>query len=197
MEGLPVTALLKFFEQYFPLNLAERKEVAARFTERTVKRRSFILQQGDVAKYFTFVVSGCFRQYIVDETGKEYNLQFAIENEWVTDLCSFYSETASNTYIEAIEPSVILQIKHDDLLYLYTNYHKFDRNFRIIVEKKYIDLQNRVMQNISVTAENRYSNFMARYPNLANRLPNIQIASYLGITPEFLSKVRKKIVRPS
>ncbi|SDH75746.1 Crp/Fnr family transcriptional regulator [Mucilaginibacter sp. P25] len=196
-QNLPVAALIKFFEQYFPLNMAERKEVAARFTERSVKRRGFILQQGDVAKYFTFVVSGCFRQYVIDETGKEYNLQFAIENDWITDLCSFYSETASNTYVEALEPSVILQIKHEDLLYLYTHYHKFDRNFRIIVEKKYIDLQNRVMQNISVTAENRYSNFMTRYPNLAYRLPNIQIASYLGITPEFLSKVRKKIVRPA
>ncbi|QEM05033.1 Crp/Fnr family transcriptional regulator [Mucilaginibacter rubeus] len=197
IENLSVAALLKFFEQYFPLNLAERKEVAVRFTERSVKRRGYILQQGDVAKYFTFVVSGCFRQYVVDETGKEYNLQFAVENEWITDLCSFYSETASNTYIEALEPSVILQIKHDDLLFLYTHYHKFDRNFRIIVEKKYIDLQNRVMQNISITAENRYTNFMARYPNLANRLPNVHIATYLGITPEFLSKVRKKMVRPA
>lgn len=193
-ENLPVAALLKSFEQYFPLNHLERQEIPARFTERSVKRRGFILQQGDVCKYFTFIVSGCFRQYAIDENGKEHNLQFAAENEWITDLSSFYAEEPSSLYIEAVEPSVVLQIKHDDLLYLYTNYHKFDRNFRIIVERKYIDLQNRVMQNISVTAENRYINFMDRYPNLANRLPNIQIASYLGITPEFLSKVRKKMV---
>lgn len=192
VENTSVAALLKFFEQYFPLNYAEQNEVPAKFTERSIKRRGFILQQGDVCKHFTFIVSGCFRQYTVDENGKEHNLQFAAENDWITDLSSFYSGEPSGAYIEALEPSIILQIKHDDLLYLYTLYHKFDRNFRIIVERKYIDLQNRVMQNISVTAENRYVNFMARYPNLANRLPNIQIASYLGITPEFLSKVRKK-----
>jgi CRP-like cAMP-binding protein len=193
-EKSSVAALLKFFELYFPLNHMERKEVSEKFTERVIKRRGFILQQGDVCKYFTFIVSGCFRQYAIDESGKEHNLQFAAENEWITDLSSFYSEKPSGLYIEAVERSVILQIKHDDLLYLYTNYHKFDRNFRIIVEKKYIDLQNRVMQNISVTAENRYSNFLAGYPNLVNRIPNTQIASYLGITPEFLSKVRKKMV---
>ncbi|RYY30265.1 MAG: Crp/Fnr family transcriptional regulator [Sphingobacteriaceae bacterium] len=187
--------MLIFFEQYFPLNHLERKEIPARFTERSVKRRGFILQQGDVCKYFTFIVSGCFRQYAIDENGKEHNLQFAVENEWITDLVSFYSESPSEVYIEAVEPSVIMQIKHDDLLFLYTNYHKFDRNFRIIVEKKYIDLQNRVMQNISIKAENRYQNFLARYPGLANRLPNTQIASYLGITPEFLSKIRKERVR--
>jgi CRP-like cAMP-binding protein len=197
IENSPVTALVKFFEQYFPLNSAERSVVQAKFTERSVKRRGFILQQGDVCKHFTFIVSGCFRQYAVDESGKEHNLQFAVENEWITDLSSFYAEEPSGLYIEAIEPSVIFQIKHDDLLYLYTHYHKFDRNFRIIVERKYIDLQNRVMQNISVTAENRYINFRARYPSLANRIPNTQIASYLGITPEFLSKVRKKMIHKS
>ncbi|MBD1362619.1 Crp/Fnr family transcriptional regulator [Mucilaginibacter sp. ZT4R22] len=197
MEDISIAALLKFFEKYFPLNHAERSEIPEKFSARSIKRRSFILQPGDICKYFTFIVSGCFRQYAVDENGKEHNLQFAVENEWITDLSSFYNEDPSGLYIEAVEPSVILQIKHDDLLYLYTTYHKFDRNFRIIVERKYIDLQNRVMQNISVTAENRYVNFINRYPDLANRLPNIQIASYLGITPEFLSKVRKKRVRPS
>lgn len=191
------TALIKYFEQFFPLNNAERNEVFEKFAERRIKRCSFLLQPGDICKYFTFIVSGCFRQYAVDEKGKEHNLQFAVENEWITDLPSFYNEEPSGLYIEAVEPSVALQIKHDDLLYLYTTYHKFDRNFRIIVERKYIDLQNRVMQNISVTAENRYTNFVNRYPDLANRLPNIQIASYLGITPEFLSKVRKKLVRPA
>ncbi|RYY20442.1 MAG: Crp/Fnr family transcriptional regulator [Sphingobacteriaceae bacterium] len=194
-DDSPVTAVLSFFEQYFPLNATEQKEVSARFTARNVKRRGFILQQGDVCRYFTFIVSGCFRQYAIDENGKEHNLQFAAENEWITDLASFYAEKPSQVYIEAIEPSVIMQIKHDDLLFLYTNYHKFDRNFRIIVEKKYIDLQNRVLQNISIKAENRYQNFLLRYPNLANRLPNTQIASYLGITPEFLSKIRKEMVR--
>jgi CRP/FNR family transcriptional regulator, anaerobic regulatory protein len=152
------------------------------------------LQQGDVCRHFTFVVSGCFKMYAVDQSSKEHNLQFAVENDWITDLSSFYAEKPSVAYIEAIEPSVILQVKHADLLYLYTHYHKFDRNFRIIIEQKYIELQNRVLQNISSTAEERYLSFLEQNPALANRLPNTQIASYLGITPEFLSKIRKDLV---
>jgi CRP-like cAMP-binding protein len=187
--------LIKFFDNLFPLNSEERQEVHTLFKERKIKRRGFILQQGDVCKHFTFVVSGCFKMYVIDLAGKEHNLQFVTENDWVSDLTSFYQEIPSNVYIEAIEPSVVLQVKHDELLSLYTRYHKFDRNFRIILERKYIQLQSRTLQNISVTAEERYRHFVANYPGLASRLPNTQIASYLGITPEFLSKIRKEIVK--
>ena len=194
-DNLALTALIKYFDDLFPLNSEEREQVYAQFKERQIKRRGFILQEGDVCKHFTFVVSGCLKMYVIDLAGKEHNLQFAIENEWISDLVSFYQEIPSNVYIEAIEPSLIVQVKHDDLLSLYTRFHKFDRNFRIILERKYIELQNRTLQNISVTAEERYRYFMAHHPELANRLPNTQIASYLGITPEFLSKIRKELIK--
>jgi len=197
MQPSSIENLISYFKQYFPLNSAERDELAMRFTERKIKRRGFIQQDGDVCRHFTFVVSGCFKMYAVDKNGKEHNIQFAAENDWITDLSSFYSEKPGRLYIEAIEPSVILQIKHPDLLQLYTNHHKFDRNFRIIIEQKFIELQNRVLQNISSTAEERYHSFRQQYPNLSNRLPNTQIASYLGITPEFLSKIRKDLSRKS
>lgn len=188
-----IEALIKFFKNYFPLKKQEQEELRLKFSEKTVKRRGFILQYGDVCRHFTFVVSGCLKMYAVDKFAKEHNLLFAAENDWITDLSSFYSEKPSLVYIEAIEPSTILQIKHSDLLNLYINYHKFDRNFRIIVEQKYIELQNRVLQNISSTAEERYLTFLEQYPKLSNRLPNTQIASYIGITPEFLSKIRKDL----
>jgi CRP-like cAMP-binding protein len=189
--------LIESFKKIFPLTAKEKEVLISRFTERHVKRRGFILQQGDVCKHFTFIVSGCFKMYAVDQAGKEHNLQFALENDWIADLASFYSEKPSGVYIEAIEAAVVLQIKHHDLLDLYIHYHKFDRNFRIIVERKYIELQQRVLQNISITAEQRYQNFLEQYPHFANRLPNTQIASYLGITPEFLSKIRKDLVHKS
>lgn len=188
-----IEALINYFKNYFPLNEQEREALTGRFTERKIKRRGFILQQGDVCRHFTFVVSGCFKMYAADQSSKEHNLQFAAENDWIADLGSFYGEKPSVAYIEALEPAVILQVKHADLLYLYTQYHKFDRNFRIIIEQKYIELQNRVLQNISSTAEERYLAFLEQNPIVANRLPNTQIASYLGITPEFLSKVRKDL----
>ena len=186
--------LIESFKKVFPLTAKEKEELIARFTERHVKRRGFILQQGDVCKHFTFIVSGCFKMFAMDQAGKEHNLQFASENDWIADLASFYAQKASGVYIEAMEPAVVLQIEHQDLLGLYVDYHKFDRNFRIIVERKYIELQNRVLQNISITAELRYQNFLEQHPHLANRLPNTQIASYLGITPEFLSKIRKGLI---
>lgn len=192
-----VAPLIAYFKNYFPLTAKEKEELSQRFTERRIKRRTYVLQQGDVCKHFSFVVSGCLKMYAVDANGKEHNLQFVAENDWITDLASFYSEKPSKVYIEAIEPTTILQIKHKDLLELYINYHKFDRNFRIIIEQKYIELQDRVLQNISTTAEERYRHFIENYPNLVNRLPNTQIASYLGITPEFLSKIRKERTQKS
>lgn len=153
-----------------------------------------MLQVGDVCRHFTFVVSGCLKMYAVDKLGKEHNLQFAAENDWITNLSSFYSEKPGSVYIEALEPTLILQINHSDLLHLYTHYHKFDRNFRIIIEQKYIELQNRILLSISSTADERYETFLEQYPHLSNRLPNTQIASYLGITPEFLSKIRKDLM---
>lgn len=149
-----------------------------------------ILQENFVCKHYTFVVSGCFKMYSVDEKGSEHNISFAVENEWIADLGSFYSEKPSKLFIEAIEPSFILQIEKQDLLYLFVNVPKFDRNFRVIIEEKFIELQNRLLQNISSNANQRYLDFLEQYPQLALRLPNTQIASYLGITPEFLSKIR-------
>lgn len=187
-------ALVKHFNNFFPLTENESKELLTRFSERKIRRRGFVLQVGDVCRHFTFVVSGCLKMYAVDKAGKEHNLQFAAENDWITNLSSFYSENPGSVYIEALEPTLILQIDHRDLLHLYTHYHKFDRNFRIIIEQKYIELQNRILLSISSTADERYETFLEQYPHLSNRLPNTQIASYLGITPEFLSKIRKDLM---
>ncbi|KAI9463101.1 hypothetical protein F5148DRAFT_1286233 [Russula earlei] len=131
--------------------------------------------------------------YAVDLNGKEHNLEFAAENNWITNLSSFYAMQPGSVYIEAIEPSIVLQINHEHLIYLYGNYPKFNSRFRVIIERNYIELQNRVLQNISATADERYLYFLQQYPALANRLPNTQIASYLGITSEFLSKIRKDL----
>ena len=191
ISAASASQLVAFFKRYIPLNQAEKEALLSRVTELRVKRRQFILQPTDACKYYTFVVSGCFKMYGEDKNGTEHNIQFAAENEWITDISSFHSGAASQLFIEAIEPSVILQIDKTNLVYLYHNHTKFDRIFRVIVEEKFIELQNRVLQNISSTADERYESFLKRFPLLANRLPNTQIASYIGITPEFLSKIRR------
>ena len=186
-------SLIAYMSSAFSLTGDEIAELISLFAERKIKRRGFVLHQGDVCRHFTFVVSGCLKMYAIDPAGKEHNLEFVAENEWVSDLSSFYSEKPAGVYIEAIEPSVILQITRPDLIYFYGNYPKFNSTFRIVIERKYIELQNRVLQNISATAEERYVHFLALSPTLASRLPNTQIASYLGITSEFLSKIRKDL----
>ena len=192
-NDLPITKLILYFNSYIPLKEVERNELSHRIFERKIKRKQFVLQENDVCKYYTFVASGLLKMYAVDRNGTEHNIQFAAENEWITDIGSFHSDKPSRLYIEAIEPSVVLQIDKPNLVYLYHNHHKFDRIFRVIIENKYVELQNRVLQNISSTAEERYLTFLEQYQHLSNRLPNTQIASYLGITPEFLSKIRRHI----
>lgn len=165
------------------------------FKERRVKRRQFILQEGDVCRLNTFVVEGCFKMYMIDPSGKEHNLQFAIENWWIGDIGSFHTEQPSKLYIEAIENSIILQISKEDQLRLFVEYPKFNRIFRVMAENALVSTQRRVLQNISSTAEERYLDFMERYPYFFNRISNVQIASYLGVTPEFLSAIRSRLAK--
>lgn len=188
-------ALIDYLDKILPLDQEEKFIVEQAFKERSVKRRHFILQKGDVCKHHTFVVKGCFRMYIVDEKGKEHNLQFAIENWWITDIGSFYTGEASEMYIEAVENSVVLQLKKDDQVRFFDENLKFNRIFRALTENALVSAHRRILENISASAEERYLDFSTRYPHLFNRISNVQIASYLGVTPEFLSTIRKKIVK--
>lgn len=184
-------SVFEYFGRILVLKTEEKAEFRSRVHERRIRRKQFVLQQDDVCRHYTYIVNGCFRMFSVDGKGTEHNIQFAAENDWISDIGSFYSEKPSKLYIEAIEPSLVLQIEKADLLFLYTNFSRINRNFRVIIENKFVELQNRVLQNISSTAEERYTTFLEQYPDLSNRLPSTQIASYLGVTPEFLSKVRK------
>jgi len=131
--------------------------------------------------------------YLLDKKGNEHNLQFAVENNWIADIGSFHSENPSELFIEAMEQSTIFQINKKDLIFLYSHFPKFNRIFRVLIENAFVNLQKRLLQNISSTAKERYLDFLENYPELFNRISNVQIASYLGITPEFLSKIRKEL----
>lgn len=188
-----IHTLITFFDSYVPLKEEEKDLLRLSVKERKIKRKDFFLQNGQVCQHHGFVVEGCFRTYAVDDTGKEHNLQFAAENDWIVDLASFYSDKPSKLFIEAMEPSRLLLIEKKDLIELYKNFPKFVRYFKVIFENKFVEMQNRVLQNISSTAEERYLTFLEQYPQLSNRIPSIHVASYLGVTPEFLSKVRREL----
>lgn len=190
---MSLQGLIQYFESYIPLKQSEKELFDGRVSKRIIKRRQMILQEGFICKHYSLVERGCLRMYGIDDKGVEHNIQFAAEGDWIADIGSFHSKKPSRLFIEAIEPAEIYQIEQQDLYFLYINIPKLDRIFKVIVENKFVELQNRVLQNLSSTAEQRYIGFLEQYPKLASRLPNTQIASYLGITPEFLSKIRKDL----
>lgn len=187
--------LVNYFNQFIKLNEEEIEVITSIFREKKIKRRQYILQQEDVCKYNTFIVSGCFKVFFIDKKGKEHNLQLAIENGWVGDIDSFHHALPSKLNIEAVENSIILQVNKTDLWNLFITQPKFNHIFRVLAENEMVSLQKRILANISSTAEERYIEFIENNPALLNRISNVQIASYLGITPEFLSNIRKKIVQ--
>jgi CRP-like cAMP-binding protein len=193
---METSALIEYFNRLLPLDEKEIAFVEENFKERRVKKREFILQEGEISKHNTYVLEGCFKMYLVDDNGKEHNLQFAIEDWWIGDISSFHSDTPTKLNIEAIENSIILQINKEDQLKMFVEYPKFNHIFRVLSENAMVALQRRVLQNIGSSAEERYLDFVQRYPQLFNRISNVQIASYLGVTPEFLSTIRNRLVKP-
>lgn len=184
--------LLEYFDRLIPLNQMEKKLVLSSFHPRLFRKRQYVLQEGNTSTHFYFIVSGCLRMYKVDEKGTTHIIQFAPENYWLMDIGSFHGIRPSVLNIDALEDTVVLQITRDDLISLYLKAPKFDRIFRVLIENSFVRLQERLLQNISSTAEERYQSFQDSYPHLVNRLPQVQIASFLGITPEFLSRLRNR-----
>jgi CRP/FNR family transcriptional regulator, anaerobic regulatory protein len=187
-----IEPLLDYFQKVIPLNNDEKQLVTELFKPRLYRKRQYVLQEGDTCNQFNFIVRGCLRMYKVDDKGNTHILQFATENWWLSNIGSFHERKPSELNIDALEDTMVLQINHENLLLLYTNAPKFDRIFRVLIENSFVSLQKRLLQNISSTAEGRYNSFLDNYPHLTNRLPQTQVASFLGITPEFLSRLRNK-----
>jgi CRP-like cAMP-binding protein len=190
---MQVEQLIAFFESYIPLDSEVKKNLQTISQERNIKKKQLILNADDTCRHYSFVVSGLFKMYKVHKNGIEQIIEFVAENEWIVDLKSMHNKMPSEFYIEAIEPSVIIQIEKANIYQLFVQSQKIERIFRVIIENKYMQLENRVLQHISTNAEERYEKFLEDYPKISNRIPNTQIASYLGITPEFLSKIRNNL----
>lgn len=191
-EGSSVKQLINYFDALLPLSDEEKELVLTCFKPRQYRRKQYLLQEGDVCNQFNFVAGGCLRMYKVDEKGNMHIIQFAAENWWIIDVGSFHGRKPSELNIDALEDTLVLQISYDNLITLYTQAPRFNRIFRVLIENSYAALQKRLLLTISSTAEERYQGFVDTYPHLINRLPQTQIASFLGITPEFLSRMRNK-----
>ena len=156
-----------------------------------LKKNDFLFRNGQPCKYDSYVVKGSLKAFYLNaKTGNEEILFFAIERWWATDLDSFANQTKSRYNIQALEDSILLQIDFQSFIKLLNEIPKMERYFRIIIESYISAIQWRVISLNSFTAEERYKDFVSQYPKIAQRVPQYLIASYLGITPEFLSRIR-------
>jgi len=173
----------------------ELNQVHAVTVNRRLRKRQYLLQEGDVCHYNCFIVKGCLRNYRVSEDGNEHILRFAVENWWMSDPESYNNDTRSKNNIDALEDSELLLIEKQDFSNLLSNIPHFKDFIYNLKAKGYDVSQNRIMSNISDTAEEKYTNFMKMYPDVFNRVPLHMIASYLGVSRETLSRIRNQYAK--
>jgi len=157
-----------------------------------LKKGHFLVEAGEPSTFQSYVLQGCLRSYHIDQKGNEHVLQFAPEDWWTGDMGSVMKGTPATLHVDALEDSLVLRMERNDLEALFVRIPKFERFFRILVTNAFIAAQARLLSTISRPAQERYLEFMRLYPALEGRVPQKQIASYLGMTPEFLSTVRKR-----
>ncbi|WP_307266885.1 Crp/Fnr family transcriptional regulator [Chryseobacterium sp. W4I1] len=160
---------------------------------RKFRKKQYFLQEGDVCKYTGFIVKGSAKTFSVDEEGNENILKLSIENWWLTDFESFYHLTPSQYNIEAMEDLEVLQVTNAQVEEFFKPIPAFSAMMEVIKQNNAIANQRRVQAAISYTAEERYADFVSNYPHFLMRFPQNVIASYLGLSPETLSRLRKKI----
>jgi CRP-like cAMP-binding protein len=162
-------------------------------TEISVAKGTFLLRPGTHVKHEYFVINGCLKAYYLDKKGHKLVIQFAIENWWIGDFEAFYNHVPSRLYIEAIEDSQLLSINYDALQQLYKDAPIFERYFRILTTNAFISQRERILSTLEKNTKERYLEFCASYPNIEDRVANYDIANYLGVSPENLSRVRRQL----
>ncbi|AMQ00198.1 transcriptional regulator [Pedobacter cryoconitis] len=182
--------ILENITKHISLDQEEIHYFTSCLKQKKVSKKEFILKGEQTCKYINFVHSGILRAYYLDKEGKQSTIMFAVTDWWITDMFCFINDQPAMLTIEAVEESIIFQLSKDDLDSLYIKTPKFERFFRIIFQNAYIREQLRTIQNLSLTAEERYNSFINKYPQVVKQVTQKQIASYLGITPEFLSTIR-------
>ncbi len=190
-------AIIEHINRFVPLKPHEEKAFVEIVKERKVKRRQFIEQPGFICNHQSHIVKGALRSYFITPDGNEHTIALAIDDWWISDFYSYTSRTPATLFVEALEDSTIQQIGYEDTEMICKDYPVFERFFRLVAQKAFAYSQRRVLSNLGKTAEERYLEFDQMYPKITQRVPQYMLASYLGMTPEFLSKIRKKLASKS
>jgi CRP-like cAMP-binding protein len=184
--------ILQNISKHISLTEDEKSKFVYYLKERTFLAKQYIIQAGEICKHLTFINQGCVRTFTIDKNGFEHILNFASQDYWVGDLYSRITLKPGILFIQAMETTEVVQITNTDLNALFLEIPKLERMFRILTENAYVETQNRVMEGLSLSAEERYVIFLKKYSKIIERLPQKQIALYLGVTPEFFSRMKKK-----
>ena len=189
--------IVAYINRFISLTDEEAEQFSSAFKEVKVKKRQFIVQPNFVAKHRSYVLKGAFRAYVVDDNGQDHTIAFAIEDWWITDYNAYILQQPATMFVVALEDSVILQIDQQAEQQLKSSNHKFETFFRIRAERTAAFMQQRIIANLTQTAEERFENFEKKYPHIMQRVPQYALASYLGMTTEFLSRIRNKRAKKS
>ena len=187
--------ILKNVSRFIDLTELEKQKYLSLLTEINVKRKSFLMQAGDITSYEYFITKGCLKVYTLDDDGAPHISMFAVEDYWTGDMASFMNKEPTRYFIKATEDSELLGISRTNYELLFKEIPKFERFYRILYQKSLISYIRRTNHGISLTAEERYIEFKTKYPNIVSRITQKDLAAYIGITPEFMSKIITKVNR--
>ena len=185
-------SILNNIARYVELSEEEQQQFTSIIKTTRVKKRQFIIQPGFVCEHRNYIVQGAVRVYYLDDSGKEHTVSIGIEDWFFTDFYSYINQLPAVHFAEAIEDSIIFQMSYEDVEGLCSKIHALSQYFRFITEKAFANSRKRIISNISKTSEERYQEYADKYPQIINRVPQYVVASYLGMSPEFLSKIRAR-----
>ncbi|MXN91255.1 cyclic nucleotide-binding domain-containing protein [Flavobacterium sp. Sd200] len=182
----------KYLDNNATLTPFECERIRSFAITKKLRKKQYLLQEGDVWKYDAFITKGCLRTYSVDDKGSEHVISFSMENWWTGDRESLLSQQPSRFNIDAIEDCELVLFTHENFEMLCREIPAFNNMIHTILQRSFIAAQNRIQASLSLTAEEKYLNFVNKYPGFAMRIPQAMIASYLGMTPETLSRIRRQ-----
>ena len=171
----------------------EVNSIEDKFEKLNLKKGTTLLNAGELVSNQYFVYSGCLRTYFIDNSGKEHTLQFAINDWWISDYTAFFTTTKALMNIETIQDATLYKVSQKDMEALYSKIPQLETFFRKKMEKAFASFQKRILASLAQSAKERYVSFISTYPNIEQSVKNYHIASYLGITTESLSRIRKEL----
>lgn len=189
-----MSLFIDYIKKSIVLSNQEESLLLSKISTRKYLKGQYLLQQGDTCKFLNFIISGTTKTFHIDNEGNEHIFRFAIENWWATDLPSFINQEISNTNIQCLKDTEVVQISLQDLEKLYFDISELEHFFRVLFQKVSITLEKRIINNLSFSAKEKYILFKEEYPEFEQRIPQYMIASYLGISKQYLSEIRNQLV---